>query len=136
MKHITANLLSEIRTLRCAAQFRFLFLLLCAFTFKELCAKKIHRLLSVLLLTAFALATDNNIRRKMSNTNGALGLIDMLSTGAATAKCIDAKFFRRNIYFLCLGDFWKNFHECKARLPQIFCVKRGEANQTVRSACL
>jgi len=133
MEYVRANLVapSDIRLF--AADLRQLGLLLLDLPLVELRTKHIHRALAVLDLRAFRLASDDDPCRDMGDAHGRIGLVDMLTAGAAGTVRINLQVLRPDLDLDRVVDLRYDIAGYERRMPASRGIERRDPNESVHT---
>ena len=94
-----------------------------------------HRGLLVLELRALVLALNDDIGGKVSDTNGGIGLVDMLSTFTGRAVGIYAKFILIDLYLrVVVIQFGYDINGTKGSMPPFVRVEGTDPDESMNAA--
>ena len=86
------------------------------------------------MLRAVGLALNHDVGWEMGNTYGAVGPVDMLSTGSRSTIGVNSKIFFLNIDFDRIIDHREDTNAGETRMAPSVGIERGDANQSVDTA--
>ena len=104
-------------------------LLLSQFELVQLGLEHRHRFSAVAMLRAIVLALDDDAGGEMRHPHRRIGLVDVLSAGAAGAEGVDAEVGRIDLDLDRFVDFGIDEHARERRVPSIARIERRFANE-------
>ena len=95
--------------------------------------QQFHRNLAIFVLRTFILTLHDNAGRLVRNPNGRIGDVDMLSSRAAGAIAINAKFILVDIHLHRVVNFRRNVNCGEGGMPAVVKVIRRQPDEPMDS---
>src|SRR5580658_5245136 len=133
LQNVAANLRAEVDLQLRVFELLARRALLLEFVFIEPRAKHLHGFLFVLMLRALVLASCHKSSRKMRDSHGGVGGVDVLSALSAGTVGVDAKLVGLDVDLNRVVDFGRDEDAREARVPALCLVEWRDADQAVHA---
>ena len=100
----------------------------------DLRAQDLHGPGAVRMLAALGLAGHHDARRQVGQADRAVGLVDVLATGAAGPERVHAQILFVDFHFDVVADFRHHVERSEGGVPPLGGVERADAHQPVHAA--